>query len=216
MKIFFPVIFFVYLIFSLGGCAAIPKTDAVTQGSLINALLAGLYDGTFTQKDVAAWGDIGIGTFDRLDGEMIVLEGTTYQANTKGEVRALSKYRTPFVTVKHFSPETEFEITVPLTLDGLKSAIDARLVDRNHVYAFRIKGTFKAVTGVNVAGYHFHFLSDTKDFGGHVLALDISQGVVALDRAGEWRIMLPDDEAFRVWNGVGQGAEAIKAVEAKK
>lgn len=240
-----------------GGCSSVPKTDAVTQGSLINALLAGLYDGTFTQKDVAAAGDLGIGTFNRLDGEMIVLDGVTYQANSKSEISILSQYRAPFFTVKHFLPEGKFKLEGPLMLDGLKAALDARLADRNHVYAFRVKGAFKAVVvrsvpsqqkpyplltevvktqpvferkdisgvivgffvpayaqGTNVAGYHFHFLSDDKTFGGHLLALEMTSGIVEFDRGSELRIIFPDDEAFRLWNGQILGDAAINAVEA--
>ncbi len=243
------------LVLMAAGCAS-GKTDSVTQGSIFNALLAGQYDGTFTQKDVAAWGDFGIGTFDGLDGEMIVLDGGVYQANVKGEVHRLQQFTTPFVTVKRFSPDISFDLDQPVTLDALKAEIDSRIPDKNHVYAVHMTGRFKLVTvrsvprqqkpyplltdvvktqpvfehhdiagdvvgfrvpeyaqGINVAGYHFHFLSQDKVVGGHVLALEVIAGHVSLDRSDEWRIMFPDNEVFRSWNGLGQGAAAVKAVE---
>jgi acetolactate decarboxylase len=243
----------------VSGCSSMRKTDVVTQGSMINALLAGQYDGTFTDRDVSGWGDLGIGTFDRLDGEMIMLDGRVYQANAKSEVRVMTRYRAPFATMKKFKPDGVFSVHAKLTLEELKSAVDAHLADRNHVYAIRVKGRFSAVSvrsvppqqkpyppltevvktqpvferkdisgvlvgffvpqyaqGMNVAGYHFHFLSDARDFGGHVLALEIVSGDVALDRADEWRIILPDDEAFASWHGEGEGDAAIKAVESRK
>jgi alpha-acetolactate decarboxylase len=48
--------------------------ETLTQFSTIPALLAGLYDGEWSCAEVLAHGDIGIGTFDQLDGEMIVLD----------------------------------------------------------------------------------------------------------------------------------------------
>jgi acetolactate decarboxylase len=250
--------FLLIVVLALSGCLSVAKTDAVTQGSIFNALLAGQYDGTFTAQDVAGWGDLGIGTFDGLDGEMIVLDGKTYQADVKGQVHRLTTYTTPFVTVKKFSPEISFELEKALTLDELKAEIDTRIPDKNHVYAIRVTGKFKLVTvrsvprqkkpyplltdvvktqpvfehkdvagdivgfrvpdyaqGINVAGYHFHFLSNAKDIGGHVLALEMTDGQVSLDRADAWHIMFPDNEDFNSWSGKGQGADAVKAVESK-
>jgi acetolactate decarboxylase len=240
------------------GCSSWIKPDAVTQGAIFNALLAGQYDGTFTSKEVASWGDLGIGTFDGLDGEMIVVDGQTYQADVKGRIRLLTTYTTPFATLKKFSPDICFQLDQPLTMDLLKAEIDRRIPDKNHVYAIRVTGKFSAVTvrsvprqnkpyplltevvktqpvfehrdltgdvvgfrvpeyaqGINVAGYHFHFLNQAKDVGGHVLALETAGVQVSLDRANGWHIMLPDNDAFRSWDGKGQGADAVKAVESK-
>ena len=252
----FPLI--VLIVLTLAGCVSSGKTDAVTQGSIFNALFAGQYDGTFTPQDVARWGNLGIGTFDGLDGEMIVLDGKTYQADVKGEVHCLSTYTTPFVTVKQFSPDISFELEKTLTMDALKAEIDSRIPDKNHVYAVHVTGKFKFITvrsvprqkkpyplltdvvktqpvfeyrhmtgdivgfrvpeyaqGINVAGYHFHFLSREKNVGGHVLAFEMTDGQVILDRADAWHIIFPDNEAFRSWDGHGQGADAVKAVESK-
>jgi hypothetical protein len=45
----------------------------VFQVSTINALLEGVYDGDTTVEDLLRHGDFGVGTFDALDGEMVVL-----------------------------------------------------------------------------------------------------------------------------------------------
>ena len=121
MRTFYRVVCFAGLLIILGGCAVTPRTDAVTQGSLINALMAGQYDGTFSPKDVASWGDLGIGTFDHLDGEMSIVDGVTYQANAAGQIRTVSQYLTPFVTVKHFVPDKTFALGGPLDFDGRKA-----------------------------------------------------------------------------------------------
>jgi acetolactate decarboxylase len=52
------------------------------------------------------------------------------------------------------------------------------------------------VTGINVAGYHLHFISDKKDFGGHVLEFDLKDGTLFLDQINNLRLMLPAEGSF--------------------
>jgi acetolactate decarboxylase len=52
-----------------------PERDTLNQVSTIDALIQGVYDGDVTVGDLKKHGDFGIGTFDKLDGEMIVLDG---------------------------------------------------------------------------------------------------------------------------------------------
>ena len=46
--------------------------------------MAGLYGGTMTVGELLEHGDLGLGTLDSIDGELIVLDGKAYQA--KGSV----------------------------------------------------------------------------------------------------------------------------------
>ena len=62
-----------------------PK-DQLTQVSTIDALLAGAYDGVMNTSEFKNYGNFGLGTFDKLDGEMIVLNGDVYQARYDGKV----------------------------------------------------------------------------------------------------------------------------------
>jgi acetolactate decarboxylase len=41
----------------------------------MGALLAGVYDGNVTIRELLRHGDFGLGTFNALDGEMLVLDG---------------------------------------------------------------------------------------------------------------------------------------------
>ena len=49
------------------------------QTSLMSALLDGVYDGEMTIAELLQHGDFGLGTFNALDGEMVVLDGVCYQ-----------------------------------------------------------------------------------------------------------------------------------------
>ncbi|MBV7389655.1 acetolactate decarboxylase [Enterococcus alishanensis] len=51
--------------------------------------------------------------------------------------------------------------------------------------------------GASVAGFHLHFISDDRTFGGHVLDFKLSEGKVALEELEEFRQHFPiNDEDF--------------------
>ena len=66
------VLLLVVIALSAGCCSTVPR-NTVTQISTIDALLASVYDGQMSCGNLLKYGDFGIGTFDKLDGEMIVL-----------------------------------------------------------------------------------------------------------------------------------------------
>ena len=70
----------------LTGCAPSADRDELFQVSTIGALMAGAYDGRTTCGRLTARGDFGLGTFNALDGEMVVLDGVVYQARVDGPV----------------------------------------------------------------------------------------------------------------------------------
>ena len=48
------------------------------------------------------------------------------------------------------------------------------------------------VNGVNVPGYHLHFLSAAKDAGGHVLDFKVGQAEALVDYTANFKLVLPD------------------------
>ena len=86
-------------------CISQPK-NTLSQVSTIDALIAGVYEGEVTLKQLVVMGDTGIGTFDCLDGEMIVLDGKVYQIKSDGKVYIPSpNTTTPFASVINFQAE---------------------------------------------------------------------------------------------------------------
>ena len=55
-----------------------PRRQTVFQCSLMSALLAGVYDGELTVRELLQHGDFGLGTFNSLDGEMIIVDGVCH------------------------------------------------------------------------------------------------------------------------------------------
>jgi acetolactate decarboxylase len=121
--------------------------DSLVQFSLLSALAADDYIGGAPLRDLLAGGDFGLGTFDRLDGEMIVLDGKIYQALADGTVRAADlDGTTPFAAVTFFNEDGRVENLAAGTLDDLDQQLDGKLPRRNSPYAIRITGEFDQLT----------------------------------------------------------------------
>ena len=112
----------------------------------VNALVEGLYREDTTIADILARGDFGLGTFNDLDGEMVVLDGQVYQLRSDGIAYAVtSDTRTPFACVTFFRPYSEEEIDQPLDYPGLLALFDRLLPSKNMLYALRLQGLFDYV-----------------------------------------------------------------------
>jgi acetolactate decarboxylase len=119
------------------------KDAEVYQFSTISALLDGVYDGDATVADILRHGDFGLGTFNHLDGEMVILDGVCYRLRADGTAtRAASTDRTPFAAVTRF--HTDFAITIDARTDRAQviAAIDKRIASANLIYAIRVTGLF--------------------------------------------------------------------------
>jgi len=126
------------------GCAC-SREGKVAQFSTIDALLAGVYDGEFSTAEVARHGNLGLGTFDRLDGEMVV-DGKIYQVTADGAVhRVPGSLHTPFATVTRFRPDQTVRPASPLSLSALERTLDRLCPNPNGIYAIRIRGDFSGV-----------------------------------------------------------------------
>ncbi len=75
------------------------------QASTIGALLEGAYEGDLSFAELAEHGDLGLGTLNGLDGEMIAIDGRFYRADVDGKVGEVdAETRTPFAVVTSFEP----------------------------------------------------------------------------------------------------------------
>lgn len=54
----------------------------------------------------------------------------------------------------------------------------------------------KYMSSLNSVGWHFHFVSDDKKFGGHVLALNIESGEAQFDKTDNFAMKIPTKSNF--------------------
>jgi acetolactate decarboxylase len=133
----------------LTALASLPASSAPDQGtpalfqvSTIDALMAGLYDGVMTVHDLRAQGDFGLGTFDHLDGEMVVLGGRVYRVSSDGAARVVPDgTRTPFAAVTVFRPERTEQIESVAGLSALTARLDRMLPRRTFSMRFESMGS---------------------------------------------------------------------------
>ncbi|HEX7260214.1 MAG TPA: acetolactate decarboxylase [Luteolibacter sp.] len=69
------------------------------------------------------------------------------------------------------------------------------------------------VKGINVPGYHFHFISEDRKSGGHVLDCAVTAATVDLDVLENLKVLLPQDEAFLKADFTTHDAKALESVE---
>lgn len=115
--------------------------ETMFQVSTLQALLDGGYDGYITVGELRKHGDIGVGTFDKIDGEMIVVDGTVYQARYDGSVRvADDNLTTPFANVTHFDRDITVTLPKVTSMDDLTNRLNevVKAQDVNKVYVARM------------------------------------------------------------------------------
>jgi acetolactate decarboxylase len=114
------------------------------QISTSTALVEGVYAGSVLSSILLENGDFGLGTFEGLDGEMIILDGEIYQAI--GSVgRRSDDFLVPFASVTHFRENAVFQIDKVECLKEIELACDPHRISENLFYAIRVDGIFNAV-----------------------------------------------------------------------
>ena len=123
-----------------------PADHAVVQVSTIAALLDRQYDGDATIGELLAAGDLGVGTLNGLDGELIIVDGEAWQAPAEGPVRRVGDdERTPFAVVTRFTSDEIVEIEAPLEHAELIALMEQHAPAKSGCDAVRIDGTFPAL-----------------------------------------------------------------------
>lgn len=108
------------------------------------ALVQGVSEGAASSRALLANGDFGLGTFEHLDGEMVVLGGNIYQVRGDGTVQnRRDDFQVPFAVVCRFQPDENFGIQSAGSLNDLERACDPRRESDNLFYALRVDGVFE-------------------------------------------------------------------------
>jgi acetolactate decarboxylase len=227
------------------------------QASTIGALLEGAFEGDVSFAELAEHGDLGLGTLNHLDGEMIAVDGRFYRADVDGTIEEVpASERTPFAVVVPFEPEIEFELEGSLDHASLLAELDRRIPDGTASCAVRIDGRFELVRarsvprqeppyrpltevvegqhvfeladvdgtmlgfrfpdyaeGIEVSGWHLHFISEDRARGGHVLDSRTSTAHCQLDLSTDLHIELPPGVDLSDPDLAGKTHAAIDRVE---
>lgn len=123
-----------------------PAAHELFQTSTIKALLAGAFEGDVTLTELLEHGDLGLGTLNGLDGELIVLDGAAWKANVDATLaRPNVDARTPYAVVVPFSPGEPVPLTGPFREPDLEDHLSHRVDGARRPTAIRIDGRFERV-----------------------------------------------------------------------
>lgn len=94
---------------------------------------------------------IGLGTFDRLNGELVMIGGTVYRVGTDGAPRAVPASRpTPFFEAVRFTPQASMRVPAGTQCSALVPMIDELAATSGGMVAVRMNGTFTTLTARSV------------------------------------------------------------------
>jgi acetolactate decarboxylase len=120
--------------------------NAVYLSAPINALVEGFSVENTTVGQIKEHGDFGLGTFNYLDGEMVLLDGKAYQIRSDGKAHGVEDgEQSPFACVTFFSPDTFDDIAGAHKYVDFHDLLDHLIPSRNMLYAIRIDGVFSHV-----------------------------------------------------------------------
>ena len=96
----------------------------------------------------------------------------------------------------------------------------AEVIKNQPVFEHRnMKGTIigfrvpEYAKGINVPGYHFHFIDADRKAGGHLLAFDADDLNIEIDNSGSLIMLLPQTEEFYKRDISGEKEAEVKKVE---
>lgn len=113
------------------------------QVSTSNALVQGVYQGAVQVATLRKHGNLGLGTFEDLDGEMVIVDGHFFQVRCDGSVREVEESTlSPFAAITEFSPETAVQLAQCPDMAHLTAKIDSLRHSNNVFFAIRVDGVF--------------------------------------------------------------------------
>jgi acetolactate decarboxylase len=245
----------------LAGSGFESRVHEVFQTSTVAALVGGAFDGDLSFAALARHGDLGLGTLNGLDGEMIAVDGRFLRADVEGRISEIEpSARTPFAVVTRFAPTVAFDIEGPLDHHELVKQINLHAPPGSPSCAIRADGEFEVVharsvprqrppyrtlaeaaaeqrefdfhdvagtlvgfrfpdyaEGIELPGFHLHFVDAARERGGHVLSCRPRRLHVQVDHASRLHMELPPGvtlpDPASIATDAGAARAALRAIE---
>ncbi|KAM0714824.1 hypothetical protein Q7P37_009288 [Cladosporium fusiforme] len=132
------------------------EPNHIYQFSLLNALMDGVSETGITASKLLSKGNQGLGTFARMNGELLFLDGKIYQLQAEGNVREVgADEQIPFAVSTQFESQKTVDVELPH-----KESIDAALDEfnsraKNLFMTCRVHGRFEYLKCRTVRGQSY-------------------------------------------------------------
>ncbi|TKA83553.1 hypothetical protein B0A55_00527 [Friedmanniomyces simplex] len=132
------------------------EPNHIYQYSLLNALMDGVSETGIPASQLLQKGNQGLGTFARMNGELLLLDGKIYQLQAQGRVReAHPTDQIPFAVSTQFAPQRTRKVAL-----RDKGAIDEALEGfhahaKNLFMTYRVDGYFRYLKCRTVRGQEY-------------------------------------------------------------
>ena len=218
------------------------KPDVFYQYSIWFAFVNKVFDGDLKVSELKTKGDIGLGSFDSLDGELVMLDGVPYRIRENGEISiGRNEDEIVYADATFFHEEGVFQIKGPVDYPSFQNMLNTKMESEHYFYAYRvpvkldyiklggvpkvekpftdgldvllpIRPVFEAenisgtlvgfycpeyIGNINAFGHHFHFISDDRKWGGHVMEFKTKHDIeVPWDQKTSYAFDLPKNKTF--------------------
>ena len=231
------------------------------QVSTLQALALGYSKAVINVEELLQEGDTGLGTFEDVNGEMIVMDGHCFRADQNGNITTVSSNTgVPFAAVAKLYGDQQFTLRNMPDITSVRAELTRKIEERfglNSMHVVRIDGVFEKVDarseapyrshhitlkevlgqtqkaflfenirgslvgvyfpdymdGINLPGWHLHFLAEDRSKGGHVFDVSILDGNAKVDRITSISIDFPKEAAFDTYSLKQDLQDEIKSVE---
>ena len=231
------------------------------QVSTLQALALGYSRAVINVGELLQEGNTGLGTFEDVNGEMIVMDGQCYRADQNGNVTVVSAGTgVPFAAVANLFGNQQFPLRDIPDIASIRAELTRKIEENfglNSMHIVKIEGVFEMVDarseapyrsqhvtlkevlgqtqksflfenirgslvgvyfpdymdGINMPGWHLHFLSEDQSKGGHVFDASIRAGTAKVDKITNIMINLPKEAAFDTYSLKQDLQKEIKSIE---
>jgi acetolactate decarboxylase len=187
-----------------GDLRVAPRRHELFQTSTVEALLGGAFDGDLSVAELLGHGDLGLGTLNGLDGELLVVDGQAWRANRECLLSHVpGSCRTPYAVVVPFAPGPPVALHGPIRFDAFGQAVGHRLPGTLRPVAVRVEGQFSNVRVRSVpkqrrpyptlaAALGEQRISDLEDVTGTMVGFGFPDSLDGIEMIG-WHLHFADD-----------------------
>lgn len=124
--------------------------NKIYQVATLQSLILGYFKKVIDVEELLKHGDIGLGTFENVNGEMIVVDGHCYQARNDGSAVEVDKsIGVPFAAVEKLNGDRKFIIEKAGSIDELKTILNNKIEEEfglNSMHIARLDGHYDTVS----------------------------------------------------------------------